>query len=167
MEHLRSHAIAYVALFFALGGGTAFAVSSAVQADSVDGFSAAKFSREDSAPVPETEVLRLAGTRVLYACTPATRKRGSSADVELDLQSKADDGRVTLAFTTGSDPAGSAFTVREFDLDIGDDFDLDRGRSFGNGQAVFTAASGKVATLDYGFDEGGTDCFAHGVALGG
>lgn len=167
MDHLRNHTVAYIALFFALGGGTAFGVSKAVEADSVDGLSAARFSREDSGAVPDTNVLELAGMRVLYSCEPTRRKRGSQADVELNLQSKANDGTATLAFTTGGDPAGSAFTTRDFDLDVGDDFSLDRGRSFGTGEAVFTAANGKVGTLNYSFNEGASNCFAHGVALGG
>lgn len=167
MNHLRANAVAYVALFLALGGGTAVAVSGALKAETVDGLSAAKFRQQDSQAVAPTKVLGLSGMRVRYSCSPGAGARGSSAGLELDLRTLNDDATVTLGFTTGSDPGGSAFVVKDLDLDAGEGLDLDQGRSFGAGHATYSLADGRVITLDYGFDEGATTCLAHGVALGG
>ena len=166
MRHLRSNAIAYVALFLALGGGTAVALSGALKAESVDGMSAAKFRQSDSPPVAPTKVLELAGMRVRYACEETMRKRGTGASPQLDVRTTKPNASVILEFTTGVDPAGASFYVDDPDLDPGGDFDLDQGRPFGAGTVTFSRPNGRVVSMSYGFEEG-TECFAHGAALGG
>src|SRR5688572_33494338 len=116
MQHLRANAVAYLALFFALGGGTAVAVSGALKAEEVDGLSAAKFRVSDVAATETQTVIDLAGMRILYQCDGVFRKRGSNAQLDLALQVNRDGADVSLAFVTGSDPGGSAFTVRDLDL---------------------------------------------------
>lgn len=165
--HLRSNAIAYVAVFLALGGGTAVAVSELRKADQVDGLSAAKFRQRDGVVVAETNVLTLAGMKLRYSCDPNGNKRGTSADVELILQTRDDNAEVTLGITTGSGPVGSAYEADELDLDQGEQFDLDQGKAFAHGSATYSTPGAKVVNLEYGFDEGGSECLAHGVALGG
>lgn len=167
MQHLRSNAIAYLALFFALGGGTAVAVSGGLKADDVDGLSAAKFRVSDSAATVNQTVIDLAGMKIIYRCDGINRKRGSSADLELALQATNGGAEVTLQFTTGSSPDGSSFTVRNLDLGPSEDFDLDRNRSFGRGSVTYSRPNGRVINVEYGFEEASTECFAHGVALGG
>jgi hypothetical protein len=167
VRHLRSNAIAYLALFLALGGGTAVAVSGALRADTVDGLSAARFSRSDVTDVATTKVLEVAGMRVRYSCVTEERKRGADTDVTLDLRTTADGARAELGFTTGSDPGGSSFVAKAPVLDQGQDFDLDQGRAFGSGNVTFTGATGRVVSLDYAFNAGSTKCTASGVALGG
>lgn len=143
------------------------AVSELHEADQVDGLSAAKFRQRDSVIVAETNVLTLAGMKVRYSCDPNGNKRGSSPDVELILQTRNDNAEVSLGFTTGSDPAGSSFTVFDNDLDQSESVDLDQGRTFARGSATYSTPGGKVVNLDYGFRESGSECLAHGVALGG
>lgn len=172
LRHIRSNLVGYVALFLAVGGGTAFAVSGGAgrKAGTLDGLSAARFERHDTASVPTTTVLTVGGLKVKYSCVPAAKrgKRGSSPDVELGARSLVDNARITMSFTTGSSPAGSAFFAQDADVDAADPaFDLDQGRSFGEGSAVYSVPDGSVVQLDFGFTESGTACVAHGVALGG
>jgi hypothetical protein len=167
VQHLRSNAIAYLALFVALGGGTAVAVSGGLKADTVDGLSAAKFRVSDTAATENQTVIDLAGMRIIYRCDGIFRKRGSNAHLDLALQVNNDNAEVTLQFTTGSTPDGSSFTVRNLGLAANEDFDLDQNRSFGRGSVTYSRPNGRVANLEYGFDQGGNECFAHGVALGG
>jgi hypothetical protein len=166
LASLRSNAIAYLALFLALGGGTAVAVSGALKADSVDGLSAAKFRQLDDPPVAPGAVLELAGMRIRYGCVEEMRKRGTGAAPQLDLRTTKQNAAVTLSFTSGVDGAGESFHVDDPDLDPGGDLDLDQGRPFGVGTVTYSRPNGRVVTLSYGFEEG-TECFAHGVALGG
>lgn len=167
VEHLKRNAVAYLALFFALGGGTAVAVSGALKrAENVDGLSAAKFRVSDTAATTSQTVVDLAGMRILYQCDGVFRKRGSSAQLELSLQANNAGADVTLTFTTGGEPDGASFTVRRLDIGANEDFDLDRNRSFGGGSVTYSRPNGRVATVNYGFEETATECFAHGTALG-
>jgi hypothetical protein len=171
--HVRTNAVGYVALFLALSGGTAFAVSRVVdrakRADTVDGLSAAKFTQDDAAVVPDTVVMEVGDFKVKYACLAVSKdgKRGTSANLQLRAKSTVDNARATLDFITGSDPAGSAFHVTDTDLDAGEFFSLDQNRSFGGGTAVLSAGDGSAVSVEFGFNEGSSTCLAHGVALGG
>ena len=62
---------------------------------------------------------------------------------------------------------GSAYEAHDLDLDQGEQFDLDQGKAFAHGSAIYSTPGGKVVNLEYAFNEGGSECLAHGVAFGG
>ncbi len=114
---------------------------------------------------PEESVLTLSGLELRYSCSgPDLAVRPS-----LSAATKSDNAFIDLGFTTGGEGFGSSFSAQDFDFDRNESFDLSRGKTFGQGEATYSTASGEVVTLIYGFsaDAGGEGCLAHGVAIGG
>jgi hypothetical protein len=171
--------VALLALFVALSGGAYAAAkigagdikqdairSKHIKANAVklsDLATMARFSRTTEV-APMQPVLRLAGLEIRYGCI----FDGVDIVPRLTAHTTVDNVYVSLAFTTGVDGFGQTFVDSDLDLDRGESFSLDRGRSSGQGTLLYTRPNGKVVSVTYGFRKSGTfDCRASGVATGG